>query len=406
MRPQYWVAWVAALLFFGSFYALLAPLPLYLAQLGLPDWQIAAILGTFGIASLAGRPGAGVLSDRFGARRVMVLGAVLLAGGAAAMGVVRALPLLFICRVAHALGYVAFTTASTMLVSVMSSAYARGGALALFGVAANVAMMVTPAAIDASLGGLTLGGVFVLSGVLALAAGGCALTLPGPASLKARPTTADKPDCAERLSHLAQTAAGVGGRTGRGAQWRDSFRVPRPLRTPLAAALLYGVGFGAFLQFLPVLAERRHLGTPGLGYTAYGCGIIVSRVVFGRHLDGPHRRSLLRIASLVLGCGLAALAVAPARGWMVPAAALVALGSGILHPGLIATSVDRLPLAQAGRATASFYFGFDAGIGLSAWALAPALQWFGIETLFLAAAACAALAIVFIDRPVDRRASL
>src|SRR5436190_23168368 len=78
----YWTAWAATLIFFAGFYTLLVPLPRYLAQIGLPDWQIGLILGAFGVASLLWRTVAGVGVDRFGSRRVMVLGSISLIVGA------------------------------------------------------------------------------------------------------------------------------------------------------------------------------------------------------------------------------------------------------------------------------------------------------------------------------------
>src|SRR5919199_3687389 len=81
----YWLAWLATLTFFAGFYSLLVPLPRYLADAGLPDWQIGLVLGAFGVASLVGRPVAGVAADRFGARAVMLFGAAALAIGALAV---------------------------------------------------------------------------------------------------------------------------------------------------------------------------------------------------------------------------------------------------------------------------------------------------------------------------------
>src|SRR5205823_3915342 len=64
----FWLAWASTLLFFAGFYALLVPLPRYLSGIGLPDWQVGLILGAFGVASVLGRPVAGIGVDRFGAR--------------------------------------------------------------------------------------------------------------------------------------------------------------------------------------------------------------------------------------------------------------------------------------------------------------------------------------------------
>src|SRR5260370_15509947 len=136
---SYWLAWVATVTFFVGFYALLVPLPRYLSAVGLEDWQIGFVLGAFGVASLVGRPIAGVASDRFGSRQVMLVGAVSLAVGALGVAATTSVIVLFFLRVLQALGYVAFTTAGTALVVSLVAPEDRARRLAVFCAAANCA---------------------------------------------------------------------------------------------------------------------------------------------------------------------------------------------------------------------------------------------------------------------------
>src|SRR5262245_64016276 len=101
-RRAYWTAWAATVTFFGGFYALLVPLPRWLAEVGLPDWQIGLVLGAFGVASLVGRPVAGVASDRLGPRPVMLFGAAALTVGAVGVVATTSLLPLFGLRVLQA----------------------------------------------------------------------------------------------------------------------------------------------------------------------------------------------------------------------------------------------------------------------------------------------------------------
>ena len=75
----------ATLLFFVGFYMLLVPLPPYLVDLGLADWQVGLVLGSFGMAALVGRPLAGLASDRLGRRTVMIAGVLIFAAGVVAI---------------------------------------------------------------------------------------------------------------------------------------------------------------------------------------------------------------------------------------------------------------------------------------------------------------------------------
>jgi len=347
------------LIFFVGFYALIVPLPLYLTHAGLPDWQIGVILGAFGIASLVGRPAAGILTDAWGSRRVMLLGAGSLLVGAVGISLDTHPAILFVMRVFQAAGYVAFTTAATALVSHLAHPERRGAALARFGVATNIAVTLTPAAIGEGLRerALTLTGALWLAGALAAVSGLLALWIP-------------------RSSRVRTPAAP-----------RSLWRIPGGLGFPMAAAGLFGVGYGAFLQFLPLLTERRGLGTAGLAYTAYGVGIITTRLVTARLLDRGDRRPVLILAFALMATGLAGFAVAGSQVSLWMAALIFSVGSGIVHPSLIAIHVERTPRDERGRAAAAFYLGFDLGVGVGTWVLAPIFQRWGLDGLYLVAAA-------------------
>lgn len=331
----YRAAWTATLLFFGGFYALLVPLPRYLTAQGFQDGQIGLILGAFGVASLIGRPLAGLATDRYGARAVMRFGAIALTLGALAVPLTVSLPGLFGLRILQAVGYVAFTTAGTALVVALVDPAERGRRVALFGAAANVAITATPALVTLLLDVAPLGAGFLLGGLLALVSGSLTLRLPR-ASVTTAPFT---------------------------------LALPRRLWVPMLVSALLGGAFVGFFQFAPILADRRGTVSPGHLYLIYGLAIIGTRVVGGHLIDrygaGP---------VVALAC------------------ALIAAGGGMFHPALIAHHAALLPGAP-GRATAAFYLAFDLGIGGGSWVCGLALEAAGLPGLFSIAAAMAALAL-------------
>jgi MFS family permease len=357
----YWLIWVATLLFFGGFYALLVPLPRYLERIGLADWQIGLILGAFGIASLLGRAPAGLAVDRWGARAVLLVGAGALLVGAIGTGLVIDPFLLGGLRLLQAAGYVAFTTAGTALVIALIPEAERGRRLAVFGAAANVAITLTPAAVSALLTVAPLEIGFWVSGAIAVVAGGLASRVTAPAS---------------------------GARSGRPVDWRP----PRRLLLAMLAAGLFGAGFAAFFQFAPLLAERRGGVPAGVLYTVYGVGIILSRLTGGRWIDRAGIRATLAVAALLMGAGLGLAAVADTVVWLGLAAFLIAAGGGLFHPALIAHHARLLP-GEPGRASAGFYLGFDLGLGLGSWLLGVVLQVAGLGGMYGAAALLVALSL-------------
>lgn len=368
---RYWTVWSATLIFFGAFYTLLVPLPLYLDQVAaLPDWQIGLILGAFGVASLIGRPLAGALSDSLGSKPVILFGTACLLVGA--VGVTQTVwpPALFGLRILQAAGYVAFTTASTALIAQLAPAARRGAAIAFFGVAANVAITLTPAAVSAGLGVLTLQGAFWLCGGLALCAG---------------------------LAVWAAIPNEKGG-NGRRMQMLEVLTPPASLRSAMLTTVLFGVSFGAFYAFLPLLAERRGFAPVGLAYAVYGATIILTRLLTANLLDRPDRSQVLVPSLLVTTAGLVGFAFAENWVLLLVSAAFMAAGSGVAHPALIALCVDRMPDNERGRATASFYLAFDLGIGMGNWLLGPVLGSLGLVGMYLLAAGIGLLSVATVGR--------
>jgi MFS family permease len=355
-RRSFWAAFVAAISFFAAFYSLIVPLPLYMTDMGIPDWQIGVIMGAFGVASLIGRPFAGYISDRYGFKPVILFGSIALAIGGFGVPLTADPALLFGLRMLQAAGYVAFTTASTALVSSLIESHERGRFLALFGAAANVAITIVPAVVTTVLPSIGLSGAFVASGVMALGAGLLIWWVIPQQELANTPFV-----------------------------WREVFSYPRQLWPAMATTALFGVGFGAYFQYLPLLAEKRGIEQLGWAYTVYGVSIIATRLLSGRLLDLPDRRRVLLPAAMVMASGLLGFALADSIWMLLVAAALTASGGGVFHPALIAIHVDSIE--ARGKATAAFYLAFDLGIGVGAWLLAPILEYAGIGAMYAVAAA-------------------
>jgi predicted MFS family arabinose efflux permease len=356
-RPRvsaYWLAWLATATFFAGFYALLVPLPRYLSDVGLPDWQIGLVLGAFGIASLIGRPLAGLAVDHLGAKPVMLVGAATLALGASGTPLTNSLMLLVTLRLLQAVGYVAFTTAGTALIVSLVPPDSRASRLAVFGAAANVAISLTPAGISLLLTVTPVQAGLVTSGVLALLGGAMALALPVLKNNSHTPTA---------LSALA---------------------IPRTVWLPMLATALLGAGFAAFFQFAPILGDRR--GVPsGVLYTIYGATIIATRLASGRLLDRLAAAPVVAGAAALMALGHALAAATDAQEPLLVVPILVAAGGGLFHPRLLALHAELLP-ESPGKASAAFYVAFDLGIGLGSWLFGFMLQWAGLPGLYWSAA--------------------
>jgi predicted MFS family arabinose efflux permease len=169
----------------------------------------------------------------------------------------------------------------------------------------------------------------------------------------------------------------------------------------MASAALFGCGFAAYFQFVPILAERRATIDVAWLYALYGVALILSRFVAGGLVDRWGVTRMLVVTAMLMASGLMIFAFASAAPLLILATVLVA-ASGLFHPALIAHHAALLPGAP-GVASASFYIGFDLGIGLGSWLLGAALQLAGLPGLYLTAAA-AALASLALLPAIARQA--
>lgn len=370
LNRNYWVTWATSLLFFVAFYTLLVPMPLYLAAIKLPDWQIGVIMGAFGVASLIGRPLAGIGADRFGYRPVMLGGVCALLLGVMGISATRNPVLLFGLRLLQAGGYVAFTTASNALIVAQTKPEERKSMLTRFGAAANVAMTITPATINAVLVWLTLSGALWVASLFALISGVLAL----------------------QVRKVTPTSGSTGGLALR------RLRIPRSLLTPLLLAAICGCAFGAFLQFLPLLTTRRSgIIASGWIFATYGASIAATRFLIAGWIDHGDPRLILRVGYLLVATGLLLFALAQVWFLFLLAAMCVAAGSGLQTGLLMTLHVEALPAEARAQGVAFYYLGFDLGIGGGAWLLAPVLQTFGIGGLYTAAAIIALLGVFAVN---------
>jgi len=374
---DYRLTWLATFCFFVAYYALIVPLPRYLTAIGLADWQVGFVLGATSIAALITRPISGVLTDRFGYKRILLVGAGALMAGAIAVVFTQSVALLFALRILQALGYVLFTTAGNALVGLLATPAERSTKIAYFGLAANFAMTMTPGITDLLLPTTGLLPLFWAAGTIAATAG--LLT---------------------RLLRISATVTPASGTFGLAQFWQ----FPRHIWLSMGVAALFGAGFGAYFQFFALLLERRAIAAAPI-YATYGISIIVTRLLFGRYLDRIGFSRVLVIAALLMAVGLAVAAIGYTLPLLILAAALIATGGGFFHPMLIAHHIALLP-GRPGWAVACFYFGFDLGIGVGAWILGAFLDGWGVAALFYAAAMLTLATLPLVPQLARQRAAM
>lgn len=270
---------------------------------------LGGLLALYDLAEVVLKPVFGALSDRVGAKKVLLGGLIGFAVASVLFAASDDPGLLWVARLGQGAAASAFSPAASALVARLNPKAKQGRAFGSYGFYKSIGYTAGPllGGALAAAGGLRL--VFVVMSVLAAAvAVWAAVAVPSvPRSAKSRATVLD---LAKRLVDGA-------------------FLRPTLSLAFATAALSVGVGY------LPVLGHRAGLGTvaTGAAVSLLALCAAVSQPRAGRALD---RGDLSTATGLVVGMGVTALglaaAVIPGIAGMLVAAVLIGIGTGVITP--------------------------------------------------------------------------
>jgi MFS family permease len=369
--------WGTTLLFYLGFQLLLPVVPLYAAALGAREAQVGLIMGIFALSAMVLRPVAGDLADRIGRRPLVLLGTAIFLIAPVGYALVGGIPALLVVRLFHGTGMGFGPTAATVVATDLTPAARRGAAMGLFGLASAVALAVGPFAGGELVRRVGFVPTFLAATGIEVLALGLAWTLP-----ETRPAAAREGG----VTALPATPR-VAGTLAR--FWRRWFSTAAVY--PSALVLSLYVSYGGLAALLPLFAERRGLGNPGLFYTVYALVSLAVRSPAGRLSDRAGRRIVIAPALAIAAASLAMLGFARTQGAFLAAAAFYGVGFGAAQPALLAMTADRAAPEERGRAMGTLYTAWELGISGGAILLGLSATTFGYTATWGMAAAIAAL---------------
>jgi MFS family permease len=350
-------AFLANFFFFANVNAFTL-LPLYIKALGGTESQVGGIMGTYSLTAILAQPLAGALSDRFGRKRFLLLGASL--GILTSMGFAYSTQLdvrFFLLRVVQGIGYSAFYIANLTLVADMVPASRRGEAVGLFGISGLITIALSPALGEQL---IRVAGFPVFFQVAAAAGVACLL--------------------ASLAFHLPRHVAAASLPPGLSALIPSVQILP-----PILLALVFGLVSGTVFVFLPIYAKQAGFERIGPFYIAYSAGAIGIRLTCGRLSDRWGRRKVILPALCLMGIGTLGLV------WLTAPAALLVVGTvtgiahGLLHPALSSSVIDLSMSEERGRALSAFSTAILLGSALGSFVFGIMAERFGYPAIFLTA---------------------
>ena len=316
--------------------------PLYVTENLGRDTAIAGFISTaYTASSCLSRPVNGVLTDRIGRRRMMGIGALLFAAACVLCGAIPSIIAAFACRMLMGIGYSAASTAANSASTDIIPAQRMSEGIGYFGISQSAASALGPSAAAFAIAGMgNVGGLYLTAAVCVLA---LVLTLPVTYEKKAAP---------------AVTAPAK----------KSGFAFER---TAAKASIFQGLS----LFLLSCAMCFMTLYVVSLGYSSNVAGtffliaslmIIAVRMGLSRFVGRVSHSVFLVPGYALLAAMLVLVSISHTAPMIYLCAVLYGLGYGCFWMTLGSEAVRRAAPNRRGAANATFYFAFDAAIGLGA----------------------------------------
>ena len=355
-------------------YLLNATLPLHMVALGGSKTQVGLLFAVSTTVSMILRPLVGAWVDRFGARRVMLPGGMVLIATLLLLPLAAA-PAAYVGLIAGlgcANGVLA--TAAGVLVAQASPSARRGEALSVYFLATALSFAAGPPL------GLALYAWGGIGPCFVAALGIGALIVVLILTLRSPPLEAAPPQRFRWFSRRALPAA--------------------------ATVVCANIGYSSIYAFLPLYALASGLeGSLGWFYVLFATCIITGRLTLRGLSDRIGRAQVVVPAMALTTLSYFLLALPPRVPTLAAAAIMLGAGVAMFYPTLLALLVDRTPEAERGSAMGTLSGSFDLGS-----VLGSLLVGFTVERVSFAAgfhtAAAGALAGLTLFALTERRAVL
>jgi MFS family permease len=360
-----------AFLAFLAAFQLFPTIPFHLIELGSPRAEAGLFLTVYTWASALSAPFTGVVADRFGRRRMLIVSAASFALFSVLYGLVRPLPLLLGIACLHGFFWSGMLSASGALITDVIPLSRRTEGIGYYGIAATAAVAVAPAI------GLAVYRLGWLALMLELAVMAVVLVVMASFVRDGAPPLAAPSDAPPARPHAPLHEA---------ISWR--------VVASASGLFLIALPYGAITSYVALLAGDRGIEPRSLFFTVFAVTVLVVRIVMPRLADRGGRPELWLVGGLLLvPPGLALLGLAHTRGALVLAAIVFAAGFGSAYPTFMTWVLARTDARYRAATFGSVLLAFDTAIGMGSLLVGRLGAMAGLGRAFLVLAGVSALAV-------------
>jgi MFS family permease len=332
---------MSSFLFSASFNMLIPELPSYLSRLGGAEYK-GYIIALFTLTAGISRPFSGKLTDKIGRVPVMAIGSLVC--------VVCGLLYPLLTTVAGFLWLRLFHGFSTGFKPTATAAYVAdivphnrwGEAMGIHGICFSTGLAIGPAIGSELTERFSINALFYCSSLFAL------LSIIILMNMKETLVTKER----FKLSFLKMSR-------------REIIEV-RVLSGAVITFLSY-LSYGVILTVISDWSTHLGVNNKGLFYMVFTIFSLFIRFVSGKMSDRIGRISIIKFSLILLVIALALIGKSNSPFFLMCAAALYGIATGMLSPALTAWVIDMSHPNHRGKAVATMYIALEAGIGLGAF---------------------------------------
>ncbi|UOH73821.1 MFS transporter [Acinetobacter schindleri] len=367
------------LFLFIFYFAQTTILPIYiLKELGGSVTQAGLTLTLFMVSAILIRPFSGLIIDKLGQRRTLIISATMFCFIAFGYLFISNMTSLYILRLFHGVWFSILTTVCVPVVNQFIPDSRRGEGMGYYAMSVNLGIVL------GSLIGLSLIPYLSYTMVIAVLV---AMIFIGYIFCFLIPVQEVKqPD-----SGAEKTKLGL------------SDFVEKKSLTVALMVMMISFSYASIMSFIAPFASSIHLMQyAGLFFVVFAISMMSLRPITGKIYDRKGPQYVIYPAVLTFSLGLLVLSqIHTLTGFML-AAVLIGLGFGSAQPCLQTLAIQRAPKHRIGYATSTFYTCYDIGIAIGSLVVGMMIAKQSFSFAFIICAALTALSLLYFKFVVQR----
>jgi MFS family permease len=364
-------------------YFFFSTLPIYAQQLTGTTAYSGLMVGIYTLAALAIRPFTGILSDKFGRKKLLIAGALLSSIACVLYNIASILILLIFIRILHGIGFGVHSTSGGAVAAdvIPKSRMAEG--IGYFGLYSTLALALAPGIALFVIGNGELQNFRVLF-LIAMAVSIATLVF----------------DCFITYENKYQniqvgvTSSHYRINSGNENLSKTFLGFEYAVFIPSIVLILLAFAFSSLTAFLPLLALERNMGNVGLFFTINAIGLLVSRLCVGRITDRRGMDVVVIPAIIVVAISFIVISIVHSLALLVFIAFPIGLAQGAIVPAINALIFNRCSEKRRGTASAAYASSMDMGIGFGSIVFGFIAQGFNYTFVYLGSTLLVVIALV------------